>query len=145
MSTRLGQPFAATWQGRPPRMSPEDLQIWYRWRPLIQHELITQYFDVGLGEGKAPPPDTPEPYAHMWERNTQKRADALLVTRSGLWIVELRFQANSNAIGRLLQYGLLYNQDPTLGPYTQLILVTNERDADIEDMAKAVNMFYVVV
>lgn len=145
MSTDLGQAFPNTWDGKPARLSPEDYLLWQRWFPIVRESVSVMYFDVGLGDGEPAPPEAPPQYARMWKRNTQKRADAFLVTNEALWIVELRFAANSNAIGRLLQYGKLYEQDPRLGRKYRLVLVSNTLDEAVALTVQSLPISYYIV
>lgn len=144
MSTKLGPRFDRSFTGRPAHMSPEDREIWSRWWPQIRHQVNAIYFDVGLGEGEPVPPNEPAAYRRMWQRNTQKRADVLITTGIFVWIVELRFQASSNTIGRLLTYKELYLDDPQLGTNLQLYLVTNHRDKDVDRVAQLAGITYIV-
>jgi hypothetical protein len=103
------------------------------------------YFDVGLGPGA--PLDSPAPpnYARMWQRLTQLRADVVALVDQQLWIIELRYAANANAIGRLLSYRLQYLTHPILGPDPLLYLVTNERDSLTQQLCAELGITYLVV
>ena len=142
MPTDLGARFDSTYTGKPAHISPEDLLIFDRWWPTVREHITEVYFDVGLGPGRPSPAGTPANYAKMWLRLNQKRADILAVVRDEVWIIELRFAANTNALGRLLGYKGAYLEDPKLGANVRLMLVTNEYDADVERAALYAGIIY---
>jgi hypothetical protein len=124
-------------------MSPEDYLIWQRWWPTKKHLARSVYWDVYLGEG-IQLDDEPANYQRMWQRNTQKRADAVIETADSIWLVEMRFQANSIAVGRLLMYQRLWRQDPALPGSLRLWLVTDTRDSIVEALCQELSISYEV-
>lgn len=147
MPTLLGPAWPPTFTGFPTRMAPEDLQIWQRWFPTIAQETLQLYFDVGLGDGRPPPEETPPELARMWLRNTQKRADVLIVRQNEVWLVELRFAAQPSAVGRVLTYALLWERDPVIRKPLVPWIVTNGAafDPDVRDTAEAHGIRYAAV
>lgn len=145
MPTRLGTLWPVDLIRRPPRMSPEDLDIWRTWWPTHQENALGLYFDVGLGAGKVANLIGSPAELRAWERNTQKRADVLIVFPDGIDLVEVRFAASVNAIGRLLTYRELYNDDPAAGPIKQVMLLTNDRDEDVARLSALNNIRYEVI
>ena len=144
MPTTLGQKYLPTWDGVPPHMSPEDYEIWKRYRPTIIRDAQAIYYDVGIGGQITVPPGTTPEMAAMWFRNTQKRIDVLLDYGIGWIIVELRFNASSSAIGRLLHYRDLWNADPPDKRPLLLRLVTNRDDPEIRALAQKLDINYVI-
>lgn len=144
MPTLAERSYSHAFKGRPDRMSPEDFAIWQRWFPTFRHNINRMYFDVGLGDGLPAPFNAPPQYAKAWLRNTQKRADAILDTLNDLILIELRFDANANAIGRLMTYQLLYAKDPIFGPITRTMLITNTYYDHMDELCKQVKIEYIV-
>lgn len=144
MPTILGTKYLPTWDGLPPHMSPEDYEIWKRYKPQIIKDAQAVYYDVGLGGQITVPPGTTPEMAAMWFRNTQKRIDVLLDYGIGWIIVELRFNASSSAIGRLLHYRDLWNADPPDKRPLLLRLVTNRDDPEIRTLAQKLDINYVI-
>lgn len=145
MPTILGPRFGADFTGFPARMSREDYEIWQRWWPTVRGDLVGLYFDVGLGLADDLPESDDADQLYGWIRNTQKRADVVLERREQVWLVELRFGASLNAVGRLQGYRLLLQQD---NPFRKAILpylVTNRLDSDVKATAEALGQVYVVV
>lgn len=144
MSTVLGPPFPPIMARTPPHMSAEDEEIYRAWWPQHAARAKEVYYDVGLGEGYTAvlPANAPANYAGAWIHNTQKRADMLAVMPESLWLIEFRHAASSNAVGRLLQYKLLWSLDPVLPGRIDLFLVTNHYDPDLAELAKYMQITY---
>lgn len=158
--------FDASFKGNPPRMSPGDFDIWQRWWPTVRDGTVTVIFDVGLGGGLPLDPTSrvgvhlvgdfdvfslarakvgsDERLAFMHLRNTQKRADVITERDSEVWIVELRFNAQGSALGRLLMYRRLWLQDPVFDKPVVLYLITDREDPDVRASAEELGIVYVV-
>ncbi len=145
MPTLLGTKWPPTFDGRPTRISPEDREIWRRYWPTIQEGTLALYFDVGVGAGRPIPEDATENEAFMWLRNNQKRIDIIAERQNEVWMIELRFAAQSSAIGRLLTYRLLWSKDDPIQKPVKLYLVTNSLDTEIKEAAEISNITYLVV
>lgn len=145
MPTTLGPEFPPTFEGIPPRMSPEDLQIWRRWWPKHRHEAIRLFFDVGLGLPDELPQTQDANQLLGWIRNTQKRADVIIERADDVLLIELRFQAQLNALGRLTGYRLLLNDDNPFNKPIIPLLITDKPDSEVERLAIALTVAYDVV
>lgn len=142
MPTNLGPEYPPTYNGYPPRMSPEDYEIWQRWFPAHRQEIKRLWFDVGLGLPDQIPETEDANQLLGWIRNTQKRADVIAETEKEILLIELRFNAQLNAIGRLSGYVLLIKDD---NPFTKPIrpmLITNKQDSEVERLGKALGIEY---
>lgn len=140
----LGPEFLPTWNGYPPRMSEEDYRIWTRWYPTIRQSVLRIWFDIGLGNIPEIPPGTSAELAFMWERNNQKRADAIIEAPTEIWLVELRNAASLNAIGRLEGYQDLLQPDAPWNKPIVPYLVTNHEDRDVRASAEKRGIRYLV-
>ena len=123
-------------------MSPEDYEIWQRWFPAHRQEIKRLWFDVGLGLPDQIPETEDANQLLGWIRNTQKRADVIAETEKEILLIELRFNAQLNAIGRLSGYVLLIKDD---NPFTKPIrpmLITNKQDSEVERLGKALGIEY---
>lgn len=126
-------------------MSPEDFEIWQRYRDTATRDALWVFYDVGLGSGKPYEGPEDENLRLMWLMNTQKRADVIIQRRNHIDIIELRHAATANAVGRLLQYRMLYLRDPVLGKPVVMTLVTNLEDPELRDLCKQYSIRYIVV
>lgn len=145
MPTDLGPVFPPTFAGYPRHMAREDFAIWKHWYPTIEPKPLALYFDVQVGDGRAPPDDA-EPWAKdLWLRLTRKRIDALLLHDDHVHLVELRHNATVNALGRLLAYRRLLHDDNPFDLPIVTELVTDFPDPDLPDLARRSRIKYTVV
>lgn len=128
MPTDLGYEFPPEWNGRPLHMGPNDRMLWFAWFPSVRRDVERMWFDVAVGPWPYIPPLTSIVDARMWARLNQKRIDAVLERAGDLVIVELRWDASSSAIGRLLMYRDLWLQDDPVRKPVKLWLVSNKLD-----------------
>ncbi len=144
MATRLGTPWPPIISRTPPHMAPEDYEIYRAWWPQHASKATLVFYDVGVGSGRTDtiPLNAPDNFAGAWIHNTQKRIDMLAVMPGEVWLIELRHYATSNAIGRLLQYKLLWEEDPQLQGKLRLFLVSNSHDPDLDKLAKMNGVTY---
>jgi len=145
MPTLLGNRYEPSFAGHPPRMSQEDFPIWARWYPRIRATAKALYFDIGLGLPDELPQSDDADQLLGWIRNTQKRADAIIERSSDVLLVELRFNAQLNAIGRLQGYKILLDDDNPFGKPVVAILVTNKGDSEVMRLAKLNEIVYEVI
>lgn len=145
MPTSLETRFPPSYTGHPARMSQEDFPIWERWYPKIKPSAIALYFDVGLGLPDQLPETEDAAQLLGWIRNTQKRADAIIERDFDVLLVELRFNAQVNAIGRLECYRLLLNDDNPFNKPIVPVLATNKADSDVKRLAELNHIVYEVV
>lgn len=145
MPTVLGRRFAPTTALYPPHISPQDYQLFKRWGIEAFKTAINVYYDVGLGEGIGPGNELDPSMLKMWQKITQKRADVVVEYLDRVDIVELRFNATSNAIGRLLSYRMLWNDAPEIKKPARFILVSNRFDPDLERLAGMNDIQYLIV
>lgn len=145
MPTILGTRYEPGFAGRPPHMSQEDLPIWQRWYPTIKPTARALYFDVGLGLPDELPQSDDANQLLGWIRNTQKRADAIIERAVDVLLVELRFNAQLNAIGRLQGYDLLLKDDNPFRKPIIPILVTNKPDSEVKRLAQLNKITYEII
>lgn len=145
MPTLLGSKYPPNFGGHPPRMSAEDFPIWQRWFPSIRHSARALYFDVGLGLPDDLPHSEDVNQLLGWIRNTQKRADAIIERAGDVLLVELRYNAQLNALGRLQGYQLLLEDDNPFGKPVVPVLVTNKKDSEVARLAELHRIAYEVV
>lgn len=137
MTVDLGRMYLASWQGKPPGISPEDYSIWRKWRPLNFTKYIGFYFNVRL-IGPAAIREGLEPqYARMWMMNTAKRIDVLGIRNDRYDIIELRSRAGLSAIGHLLGYFTLWIFGGLADKPTYMLLITDAVDPEVALVAQA--------
>lgn len=145
MPTELGPPFPVDLQGIPPHMSTEDFSIWLLYQRTIPRDAQRLYFDVRLGADDKMNAHSDPAIARMWWANNAKRADVLIEFPDRLEMIELRTNALPNAVGRLLTYRMLWNDDPAIAKPLTMTLVTDHQDRDVERLCAANQIGYTVL
>jgi hypothetical protein len=127
----LGQPYSPTWEGGPPHMAIGDVPLWRRYQAKHALDWIQVYYDSALGEPATPPEGQTPAQIDMWQRITRLRADAIILTRDGWIIAEVRPHAGPAALGTLYTYLITFEADPpTKDPVTAL-LITDQVTPDL--------------
>jgi len=145
MPTELGFKFNPISSIYPPGLSREDHYLYSLWRQKHAAKAITFYFNVRLGDGRDPGEGCDEEGKRWWYLCTAKRADLIALFNDYVEIVEFRFNASANAIGRLLCYKNCWMHDPQIDLPLKLRLVTNNYDYDVELLSKQTNIIYEVL
>ena len=125
MPTILGEKFDRSFGGVPPGMSRVDNELWQRYRGGISNSCEAIYFNVFLGEGVDAGDNIEQKWREYWIRKTQLRADALLVYKDRVVIVEFRDRATASVVGRVLAYRALLLADNPFGRDVETEVVTN--------------------
>lgn len=145
MPTTLGPAFEPSYAGLPTHISSEDYSLWLRYRTRIRPEARRLYFDVRLGGDAALAAGNAVGFGNFWYSVNAKRADVVIDYGDRVRIVELRNNAQANAVGRLLTYKLLWLQDPKLQGSPELELVSNTTDPDVAAACAAYGITYTTV
>lgn len=131
MPTRLGEEYSINWRGIPPHMLREDIPVWMKFieKYYIQFDKI--YYDVAVGGPFLSELDKKDPLKRMWQYNNSKRLDALAIVGKEAWIIEVTSTPGLRAIGQLLTYVALWQEDDPLGLIERPILVCSAMDTDL--------------
>jgi hypothetical protein len=128
-----------------PHMLADEARIWTRFlqATCLVFENIT--YDLHLGAGVLPLPSDPEYMRRLLSAVTKKRVDALGETEGDIWIFEVKPRISMSALGQLVTYFELYQQE--FRPVKPVFLAAvGEREApDIRSAFDlyAVNIFLV--
>lgn len=144
MPTSLGVPIPFASERQLRGLVEPEASIWTRWRFSLPVGVIRIYANVRVGKGRHAEGEFTEDERKMWLAVTQKRIDVLLEFQDRIWIVELRRIASSGALGRLLMYKLLYEEDPVIPKPVTLALVTDFKDDDVLETTKVLGIKYIV-
>lgn len=106
-------------------MSAIDFELWKRFRLRFGLPFEALFFDVAVGRGAPPTPDVTPEVAAAWQRLTRQRLDVVGESGAGWTIIELRGAAGPGAIGSLIVYRDLWQDDPPDARPLALWLVTD--------------------
>ena len=132
----LGPKFLPAFEGLPPHVSSEDLQLWEIFRRRWSKDYVAFYFDVALGEGEGAGPNISAKVAEAWRRLTRFRADVVGDTGTEWHLIELRPNAGPGAIGALQTYSTLWGTGAPDARPIRPILVSDSCSDDIRRVAR---------
>lgn len=145
MAYELGRSYPWDYQGIPTHMSTEDYALWLAYQPTLAAKAPLLYFDVRIGAQQQAEQQAPPLAVYGWWAVNAKRIDVLEAYPEHATIVELRNDAQPNAIGRLLTYQMLWKREAPLPLPVRMHLVTNRLDPDVADLAAAQGIEYTVI
>ena len=145
MPVDLGIPYAPDWRGAPPHMSSLDQPLWERFQAAYGSEYISFFFDASLGTPSAVPPGTEANLSKMWSRITSKRMDVVARKAEEWWILEMRPNASSGALGTIITYRDLWLADPPDDKPLKSAIVTDVPDPDLLILARKHDIDIIVV
>lgn len=117
-------------RARYPHLLPQDAAVWDRFLALHGSEYITIDYDIRVGDGRDPGPETPDNLRSMALDLSMRRIDAVGDTGDQIHIIEITRVAGLKALGQLLAYPTLYaTRFPTTKPIIP-ILVAESFDSD---------------
>lgn len=112
-------------------MLRQDVPVWYRFLETWGHLFVNLYYDCMLGGPFLSPEEAKDPMKRMWRANLAKRADAIGETENEVWIIEVADTPGLRAIGQLLTYLSLWQEDPKIAKIERAVLVCNVVDTDL--------------
>lgn len=116
-----------------PHLKPADVMIWeafIRGNPTFFDSVD---YDVPVGEGAPFLPGEEEPYVSDYRLLTQKKIDVVAYKGNEIWLIEIKPNAGSRALGQILTYEKLFTLSfPTLANTRKCVITTflqNEYDS----------------
>jgi hypothetical protein len=114
-----------------PGMLPAEILIFREWLKLHQADYDTIEGNVRIGAGHDPGPTWDANIRQMAIANTQLRIDAVGRKGAQATLIEVKRRAGASAVGQLLTYDAVWQQDFPQTPPPRLILVTNNAQTNI--------------
>lgn len=140
MPTILGPKYSTDWRGKPPHMLAPDIPVWYRFLEEWAIHFEALYYDCLLGGPALSPEEEKDPMKRMWRALICKRADAIAETRTETWLIEVSACPGMRALGQLLTYKTLWDEDPKIEKPVVMVLVADQVDADVMVSYKPYNI-----
>lgn len=92
-------------------MKEDEARIWTRFLKQTELEFTKVTYDLHLGTGVLPLPSDPEYMRRLLSAVTKKRVDAVGETETDIWIFEVKPRISMSALGQLVTYFELYQQE----------------------------------
>jgi hypothetical protein len=114
-----------------PGMLPREILIFKAWLAQFGNEFDTFDFNRRIGAGHDPGPNWPQYIRDMAIANSQLRIDAVGMKGPAVSIIEVKDRAGAAAVGQLVTYDAVWQEDFPNTPTPALILVTNRVQPNI--------------
>jgi len=102
--------YAFTIQPHYPHLNKIDVLIWESFIRGNPGFFDSVDYDVKIGKGSSFLPGTSEKYESDYQVLTQKKLDVVGYRNSEIWLIEVKPQAGSQALGQILTYEKLYKE-----------------------------------
>lgn len=131
--------------GRYPHLLSQDIPCWERFLLLYGSTYLRFDYDVHVGDGRDPGPQTPPQMRQVGIDLSHRRIDAIGYRPGETHIFEITRCASLKAVGQLISYPILYAH--TFGPGKRLIpvLVCEEFHTDIDTVIKTLGVLHYVL
>lgn len=127
------------------QMSARDLELWVRFREIFGKDFKQFYFDVLVGEGSIELPEEEEEIRRMVEQTSRLRIDAVGEKENEWWMMELRPYASAGAIGSILTYKTLWEEDPPDDRLVTPVIITDNTNKNIVRVCSMLNIVILLV
>jgi len=132
-------------RNRYPHMVPNEIRIWNKFQKKYGSKFDMFRYDVHVGKGIGPVPGYDKKYQDMAIRLTQKRIDVVAYRGSNTYIIEIKDKAGLSAIGQLIAYKKLYEDQYGVNKIKGLAIVATSADQDIRKVAGVLNIKIFIV
>ena len=123
---------ATTWiRSYYPHMLEDEARIWTKFLQTTALEFQKITYDVHLGQGILPLPGEPDFMKDLKLAVTRKRVDAVAETADDIWIFEVKPRAGMSALGQLVNYFELYQQEYRPTKPLMLAVICEREEPDI--------------
>lgn len=130
---------------RYPHMFPLDIIIWERFIDSPGNDFSGFDYDVKVGSGTPAPIGTGDNYARMQAILSKYRIDVVGHKGDSIWIIEVKPEAGTVAIGQIEAYTRLYQRD--FNPSQKLVgcIVTDRELPDMKYLTDSKGIEYYIV
>jgi len=117
-----------------------DVPIWYEFLEKYKEKFLAIYYDCRLGGPGYTPTEYDEKLRGMWKYLGAKRADVIAETKDQIWIIEVTSTATIKAIGQLMLYKSLWEEDAKIDKPVEMVLVFDKTDRDVIAIMEVYNI-----
>ena len=124
-----------------PGMLTNEAQIWEAFMQSHPGLIVNPDYNVRVGSGRDPGPTFSETVRSMAILNSQLRLDVVCQDdQGGWWIYEVKQNCRAGAVGQLLQYRILYQDDYPNNLPLSLAIVTDLPTLNLDRLCAAQNI-----
>ena len=141
----LVDPLPPDWEGYPEQMSHNDFIIWSRFIDIYSQDFKQFYYNVCVGEPTMWAEGLEEDMARMVEHVSRRRIDVVGEKKEEWWLMEIRMNAGPGAIGSVLTYKTLWEENPPDKRLVTPVIVTDYTDPNLIRVCSILNIIILVV
>jgi len=112
-------------------MMVEDRAVWTKFLQRGTVKLDRVWYDVRVGSLVFPGPETSEMVMRISAGLTRKRIDVVASVGRDTWVIEVKPYANMYAVGQILTYVRLFEQEYEYSGVLQAVIVCGDYDDDL--------------
>lgn len=128
-----------------PHMKPNDIAIWEKFIDQNPNAYNSVQYDFNVGD--APPFDTLSQFGEDLNQDALYRLKIDVVGHIGskIDIIELKHDAKASTIGQVQAYKKLYDRDWGKGAPTNMVIITDKLNPNMEYLCKVAGVKLVVI
>jgi hypothetical protein len=126
-------------------MLEPDIPVWWRFLETWGHEFEKLWYDCLLGGPFLTEEEETDPVKKSWRYVNSKRPDAIAELKNEVWIIEVSANPGLRAIGQLVSYQTLWQEDPKIEKIDKAVLVVETLDTDLGAAAAKLGALIFVV
>jgi len=128
-----------------PHMVPNEVRIWKLFLKKHGSVFDNYRYDMHVGKGIGKVPGYDKTMQDMAIRLTQKRIDVVAYRGQAAYIIEIKERAGLSAIGQLIAYKKLYEDQYGINKIKGLAIVATSADQDIRKVADVLHIKIFIV
>lgn len=141
----LKQAVRPDWGGFPPHMSAGDQALWVNFRDIYARDFKFFYYDVLVGIPSLEMTQVEPELQGMVNQITRMRVDAVGEKENEWWIIEFRPNASLGAIGSVLGYKTLWEEDPPDERPVKPVIVTDYHNENVKRVCEILKIELILV
>lgn len=145
MKPDLSLAYDYPWAGVPAGMPSGDFLIWDRFRRMFGSMFSKIYYNVRVGDPSPVPGGLPDEIQKMAEDVSRRRIDVVGEKADSWILIEVKYNAGPEALGQILMYKELWNQDPPDGKPVYTAIVTDRTAGQVSFAVKQYGVLLFVV
>lgn len=122
----------ATFRGNYPHMAKLDAAVWARFLDRFAARFLGFFYDVALGGRRLEGMALDEETLLGWQYNTALKIDAVGLTETQAWVIEVRPDATVSALGSALCYTLVAERESAFDRALVPVICCENIQPDVE-------------
>lgn len=114
-----------------PHMLTEDIAVWTKFIKAGKVVISRVWYDVRVGGMVFAGPNVSEMEVRIAAGLTRKRIDVVAAIGGGTWVIEVKPYANMYAVGQILTYVRLFEQEYAYKGELSAVIVCDDYDDDL--------------